>query len=424
MNKLNQHNSFLRQLLEGDEHELVHETLSEMVNLDSIDLILRDSLSIEEMREAGSFFTGGKLTEFTVSNLVKSKPLTFDSVVIDPTCGAGNLLLGCSRKLGVETTLSNTLEKWGKVLWGFDIHEAFVEATKLRLIIEALYRGVARDCNLEMALSLLPNIVCRDALLVNAEELFPVTHAVMNPPFTICPSPRTDYWKKGKVNAAGIIFDKYLRILPKGSAVSVILPDVLRSGSRYASFRDFVSENMKASCDIWGRFNNKTNVDVFILSGGCSNEHGLNITWFKQLGSYNKLSEKFDVCTGPLVAYRDPEDGPSYPYLHPKNSHAWTTITEASEYRSFLGKVLEPPLIVIKRTSSPSDTYRASATLVNIKGNVAIENHMIVITPKSGKLKDCRSLMKILRSDSTNEFLNDRARMRHLTVKAVKEIPI
>ncbi|HIF9381342.1 TPA: hypothetical protein ACX6RR_001145 [Photobacterium damselae] len=424
MNKLNQHNSSLRELLESTEQTLAHETLSELVNLDSIDLILRDSLSIDEMREAGSFFTGGKLTEFTVSNLNKIKPLTFDSVVIDPTCGAGNLLLGCSRNLGIEVTLSKTLEKWGKVLWGFDIHDAFVEATKLRLIIEALHRGVQRDCSLEVALELLPNIVCRDALKVNADELKDVTHAIMNPPFTICPSPRVDYWKKGKLNSAGIIFDKYLRLLSNDCAISAILPDVLRSGSRYISFREFVEQNMAASCVIWGRFNKKTNVDVFLLYGTSSKSNNIEITWYRKLGDYIKLSDEFDVCTGPLVAYRDPEEGSTYPYFHSKNSNAWTTVTEANEYRKFSGKVLTPPLVIIKRTSSPSDIYRASATLINLKENVAIENHMIVISPKSGKLKDCRSLMKILRSDSTNDFLNDRARMRHLTVKAIKEIPI
>ncbi len=63
------------------------------------------------------------------------------------------------------------------------------------------------------------------------------------------------------------MFDKYLRCLPKGCLVSAILPDVLRSGSRYEEFRKFVSKSMKATADVWGSFNNKTDVDVFLLSG-------------------------------------------------------------------------------------------------------------------------------------------------------------
>ncbi len=43
----------------------------------------------------------------------------------------------------------------GKVLWGFDIHESFIESTKLRLVIEALRRGVNKDCSIEDALSFL-----------------------------------------------------------------------------------------------------------------------------------------------------------------------------------------------------------------------------------------------------------------------------
>ncbi|MEG8242295.1 hypothetical protein MKS77_08630 [Acinetobacter baumannii] len=35
---------------------------------------------------------------------VKAFPsaVTFDSIILDPTCGAGNLLIECSRMLGVE----------------------------------------------------------------------------------------------------------------------------------------------------------------------------------------------------------------------------------------------------------------------------------------------------------------------------------
>ncbi|MCC4820434.1 hypothetical protein LMH81_28370, partial [Vibrio lentus] len=70
----------------------------------------------------------------------------------------------------------------------------------------------------------------------------------MNPPFTIWPSPKEHYWKTGKVNAAGIIFDKYLRMFLEACHVSAILPDVLRSGSRYEGFRDFSSSLLEAQC--------------------------------------------------------------------------------------------------------------------------------------------------------------------------------
>src|SRR5690606_22175995 len=143
------------------------------------------------------------------------KAVTANSVILDPTCGAGNLLIECSRMLGVEETLSQTLMLWGNILRGFDIHESFIEATKLRLIIEALNRGVINDCTIEEAISYFLNIKVVDALTIDKIDVEDVTHVIMNPPFSIWESPNKNYWKIGKINAAGIVFDHYLRILPK-----------------------------------------------------------------------------------------------------------------------------------------------------------------------------------------------------------------
>lgn len=413
---LNKHNIAMREILESANVD----SMNKLVDLDSIDLVLRECLTIEEMREAGSFFTGQSLASITINAF--RKPITFGSVVIDPACGAGNLLIECSRKLGVETTLSATLERWGKVLWGFDIYNHFIEAAQLRLIVEALNRGVERDCDLESAIELLPNIQVQDAFDIEALHLQRVTHAVMNPPFTIGPSPRADYWKDGKVNTAGVMFDKYLRLLPVECEISAILPDVLRSGSRYGGFREFVSTRMMAKCHVWGRFNNKTDVDVFLLSG-VKKESREPIAWYKEQTESTSISDYFDVRTGPLVAYRDPEEGPDYPYFYPKNCPSWENITKATETRKFSGKSLMPPFVVVKRTSSPTDKYRASATLINLKEPVAIENHMIVIKPKDGRVNTCKSLLRTLRSTDTSDFLNERIRLRHLTVGVVEDIP-
>ena len=230
MNALTSHNVATRELLLTSDRA----QFQSLVDLDNIDSVLRGLLTIEEMREAGSFFTGQELAERALSRL---SAITSSSIVLDPTCGAGNLLIEASKKLGVEPTLSATLKVWGQVLWGFDIHPHFIEAAKLRLTIAALNQGVEQDCDLEEAFELLPHILVRDALTVSQIELEKVTHVLMNPPFVIMPSPRKDYWKDGKVNTAGVVLDMYLRILPKGCNISAILPDVLRSGSRYTEFR-------------------------------------------------------------------------------------------------------------------------------------------------------------------------------------------
>ncbi|EXC27090.1 N-6 DNA methylase [Acinetobacter baumannii] len=418
MNQLSSHNQALRILIENTNSSSV----KELIDLDSIDIVLRECLSIDEMREAGSFFTGQNLATTVIKRFQRA--ITFDSVVLDPTCGAGNLLIECSRFLGVEKTLTKTLEKWGVVLWGFDIHESFIDASKLRLVIEALSRGVINDCSVEQAMSYFENIKVVNALNIKKNDLINVTHVVMNPPFTLWDSPNKYYWKKGKINAAGIVFDHYLRILPESCLITAILPDVLRSGSRYELFREFCSLSLDAECEVWGRFNAKTDVDVFNLHGLVNRKEEVKeIQWQEKLDEYTKISEIFDVCVGPLVAYRDLESGPEYPYFHSKNTPKWEVITQAGEKRKFKGKVISPPFVLIKRTSSPGDKNRATATLINLKSMVAVENHLIVIKPKNNSLNDCKRLMKVLSSEHTNEFLNKRIRLRHLTVQVVKEIP-
>mgnify|MGYP000848139983 CR=1 FL=1 len=418
MNQLTVHNQKLRQLIEQEALDLTNH----IVDLDNIDLVLRECLSIEEMREAGSFFTGQNLATHAVKKFTKA--ITFDSIVLDPTCGAGNLLIECSRSLGVEKTLSKTLYQWGRVLWGFDLHESFIEATKLRLIIEALSRGVVNDCSVDEAVSYFKNIYVHDALTIKKEDLMSVTHVIMNPPFTIWKSPNKYYWKNGKINAAGIVLDHYLRILPHNCLVIAILPEVLRSGSRYTMFREFCSLKMKATCIPWGRFSRKTDVDIFLLSGEITEEENTaTINWQEDSINGLRVGDFFDVCIGPLVGYRDPLLGEEVPYFHSKNTPAWQVVTDCSELRRFKGRKISPPFILIKRTSSPSDKYRAIATLINIKKLVAVENHLIVVKPKSKSIKDCKKLMRILASNHTNDFLNKRIRLRHLTVQAIKDIP-
>ena len=420
MNKFSVHNHQLKLFFESiDTNDDIE--LRNMVNLDSIDSVLREYLSIEEMRDAGSFFTGQKLSTTSVARFKRA--ITFESVILDPTCGAGNLLIECSRHLGIESSLSKTLTRWGQVLRGYDIHESFVEASKLRLVLEALSRGAVKDCSVEEALLKFSNLRVADALTITKEDLKEVTHIIMNPPFSNWTSPKVNYWKDGKVNAAGILVDHFVRNLPMGCEISAILPDVLRSGTRYELWRKFISESTKSNCEIIGRFNSKTDIDVFIIDGTI-NPSSVEINWFSKITRYIPISDFFHVCVGPLVGYRDPLEGPEYPFIHSKNSPLWTVVKDFYEYRKFKGRAIKPPFVVIRRTSSPSDKYRASGTIISGDEWVAVENHLIVVKPNSNKLKDCHNLLKNLKLKETNDFLNNRIRCRHLTIGIVKSIPL
>lgn len=421
MTQLTHHNNELISIFENDikDHDLTK--FSELVSLDSIDIVLRKFLDLSEMKEAGSFFTGQHLATALISKI--SKNISNNSLIIDPTCGAGNLLIECARYLTVENTLSETLKAWGKVLYGYDLHQSFIDAAKLRLIFKALSQGAVKNCSLEEALSYLPNIFVSDVMSLEKKHFEDATHIIMNPPFSNWLSPRTRFWKAGKVNAAGVVFEKVLNLIQEDCHVCAILPDVLRSGSRYENWRNFTESNFEGDCEVYGRFNKKTDVDVFILSGFKKEVTHFDLAWSERPNLNNIVSDFFDVCIGPLVAYRDPQLGNEYPYIHSRIAPAWGVMVDFSETRKFSGKVFSPPLVVIRRTSSPSDKYRAVATLVLGEKKVAVENHMIVLAPKDGLILTCEKLMQNLKTDLVNDFLNKRIRLRHLTVGVIKELP-
>ena len=393
-----------------------------IITLDNINYIIQQKKITSFVKKLGAYFTEHKLATVTVNTF--SKQITHNSIILDPTCGTGNLLIEASRCLQITSHLSSTLKQWGETLWGYDIHSEFIEITKLNLIIEALRRGAILDCSIHQGCNFLHNILLIDAMQISDIQVKKVTHLLMNPPFLQINSPQKNYWKKGKVNSAGIFLDHYLRILPKNCEIVAILPDILRSGSRYQLFRSFVSSHLIGNCHIWGRFSNTADIDVFILSGK-KNYSTKHIQWTKPIKKNTlSLSEKYNVRIGPLVAYRDKCEGKDYPYFHSKNCKNWTIITKITERRAFKGKVIQPPCILIKRTSSPSDKFRAAAVLINLKEPIAVENHLIIVTPKDHTFKSCQYLFKILSTQQTNDFLNDQIRTRHLTVNAIKSIPL
>src|SRR3989442_16028161 len=96
----------------------------------------RAMISIEVLRNNGAFFTSPQLAKQLISTI---KPQLLDGALIsDLACGTGNLLTACAYHLPVLTDLGQTLELWGRVLCGTDIHDEFVRTTKARLALVAL----------------------------------------------------------------------------------------------------------------------------------------------------------------------------------------------------------------------------------------------------------------------------------------------
>jgi hypothetical protein len=109
--------------------------------------------------------------------------------------------------------------------------------------------------------------------------------------------------------------------------------------------------------------------------------------------------------------------------LHTANAQPWAEIRTITETRRFTGRTFFPPLVLIRRTSRPGDNYRAVATLVLGKRRVAVENHLLVATPKRGGAAICRALIRLLRSKRTTTLLDRWMRCRHLTTASASSLP-
>ncbi len=220
-------------------------------------------LSTETLKKRGAFFTGRTLARRAVRALLKDENRC--TQVIDPACGLGDLLLQYARTMPVYPDLRRTLQLWGNRLLGCDMQADFVRVTKARLALLAMQRGahpatVARE-DLD---SLLPGVSVSNGLDCPSPSQPLVV--IMNPPYTLTTAPDNCSWAAGRVSSAAIFLDKWLTGSPEGSRIVAILPDVLRTGTRYSRWREYVAKHAAInSIRIVGRFDGGADVDVFIL---------------------------------------------------------------------------------------------------------------------------------------------------------------
>jgi len=387
--------------------------------------LVRDSFSIDELRKDGIYFTGDDLAKHA-ANFIK-KDLSLKSRVLDPACGGGNLLIAISKHLPVKKHLKSTLEAWSKVLYGLDLNLRFINIAKKRIVFEAIMRGVVVDIDsVDEAAALLKHINTGNGIedVSNCKEL---THVIMNPPYNNIKNSFSDLWGTNSlVNSAAVFTKLYIENITPDTQFVAILPEVLRSGNRYIGWRNNIQSILRGRAVLKGKFDSKTDVDVFVLTGRKIAKNTKKIQWVDEYISPLKyiVSDYFNVSVGAVVAYRDKLEGESSPFIYPKNVEPWKKCIPRSERRRFKGRLVKPPFVVIRRTSSPSDSNRAVASVISGKEKVAVENHFIICSPKSGSLKDCLDLLENCKSSVTNEYLNNYIRCRHLTVSAVKTIPL
>lgn len=380
---------------------------------------LRDAISIADLRVLGAFFTGERLA----TKALCTADVEQAEVIVDPACGCGDLLLAAAGRLPVEHDLGSTLASWGRVLHGADVIPEFVEVAHHRLALLALRRGAVGVDGREIDLpSLFPNVVVGDGLALASTR-----HAelvLLNPPYGQVPAPAEYPFGRGLVSAAAIWVDALLDQMSKGTAFVALLPDVLRSGSRYGRWRRSVGARLEiGDLDLAGQFDALTDVDVFVLDGRRSER--ADVGWAPEDRGDSRLADWCSVMVGSVVDGRDPHEGPRVPYITTRELPLEGSFEPRRE-RAFAKRLFAPPFVVVRRTSRPSvgDQPRLRPVVVTGQRNVAVENHLLVLQPRGGGLGACRDLASRLRTSRVTDWLDLRIRLRHLTVGALRDLPL
>lgn len=386
---------------------------------------LRQLAGLAERRRAGAFFTGPRIRKRFTRRLRAS--VSARSLVYDPTCGAGDLLLACTPLLPVSGDAIETIDTWAKQLFGRDLHREFVLAAQIRLALAALdssallgrnsRRSLAdRLFNIRVGCGLSESHVAADA-----------THIVMNPPFTSQFAPDSCDWASGTVNAAALFLEAAIKSAQAGTRLLAVLPDVLRSGARYEHWRRMIAANARSlHVDLLGQFDRWTDVDVFLLDlmkAPARAQRRLRVWKHERVTTSARLRDYFDLSVGPVVEYRDPKRGEPHPFLQARDTPPWSEIASISTKRRFTGRLVRPPFLVVRRTSRKGDKARAIASIVRGRAAVAVENHLLILRPKDGTVVRCSKALKVLRHPETSSWLDRRIRCRHLTVGALADVP-
>jgi hypothetical protein len=373
----------------------------------------------KSVRTLGAFFTPAGIAERMVARFAVQS--WEETTTFDPACGAGDLLIPIAKRLPIKKTVSSTLRVWNDRILGCDLSLEFIEAAQLRLILLATKRGARLDATPTDLMKLFTNLVVADGL-ANSEAYRMSSCIVMNPPYGRVAS-GSPPWREGMVTAAALFMDRAAQLSSPGTQIAALLPEVLRTGTSYRHWREHIKGFLdEAKSQSIGQFSTHADVDVFIQHF-TKQKVNTKTPITDPVGGGLTIGSHFIVSVGSVVPHRDPKEGLAFAFLHPKNAPVWGEIKRISETRKFRGRTFTPPFVVVRRTSRPGDRHRGSATLVLGARDVAVENHLLVLTPKDRSVEKCRTLMSVLRDPQTDAFLDEIMRCRHLTTSSVASVP-
>ena len=385
---------------------------------------LRETIPLNVRRKEGAFFSSSRLRSAAIVGWHDKNASPFS--VLDPAVGAGDLLIEVAQHLPIEKNLAQTLDQWSRLLHGRDIEPTFVRLTKARLALLAASRvSTGRGTTNTNTDDIFPEIRVGDGLELLSKG-WSGEHILMNPPYIYRSVAKGTAWASGRTNLAALFLYNAVYYAQPGTRVTAILPDVIRTGSRYSRLRSIVATHLHSPViESYGQFDEWTDIDVFILRGivGDTPSEIDNVEWWNPTAG-RKLGDAFNVHVGPVVPHRDIDSGPLQPYLYARAvpQEGEFDISKA-EQRGYKKRSFEPPFVIVRRTSRPGERLRGSGTVIVGKGEVQIENHLLVLEPKDGSLDSCYRVIDLLNTAHAKQWLDERIRCRHLTVHAINEMP-
>ena len=379
---------------------------------------LKNLVALSARRASGAFFTTSELRRRALSG---SRDRCGDGVFFDPACGAGDLLIEAAMRMPTCGTFRETVHNWSERLLGCDVEPDFVETARLRLLLAAAYRS-EQPVPGQIPGDAFPGLVVGDGLsqhhLASRSD-----HILLNPPFGYVDAPNGTAWAEGRVSEAAVFLERVLENSSTGVTITAILPDVLRSGTRYRKWRSMVESMVQVSdIETYGVFDETTDIDVFVLRGTRSDIANSQVRW-APLHRGASVGDFFNVHVGPVVPHRDPESGPAYPFIWPRRLPSSGSFNPEGRSRQFRGRTFSPPFVAIRRTSRPGQKRRAGGVLVVGDSPVAVENHLLVALPKDRSESSCVQLIGVLADKRTEDWLDRQIRTRHLTVSAISGLP-
>lgn len=232
-------------------------------------------------------------------------------------------MLAATEYLPTGASLAETVRLWGQRLRGTDLQVPFVDAARLRLFLAAVARHHGETSpgavDVEAGLRAFRSVQVGDGLTLLRSSSSYRGHLLLNPPYGSVPSDAGCDWTSGIVSQAAVVVLAAAQSLATGQRLFAILPDVLRSGSRYEPWRSRIEALLNVErADLYGQFDAHTDIDVFLLRAVRQRKRTPRTPtgpWWPDPIASTFVEDAFEVRVGPVVDNRDPHEGPTVPYL-------------------------------------------------------------------------------------------------------------